>query len=123
MKNNRKTLSSEEIRAMFTSHDLTPPASDGASIVKEYYNREIDQRGPDSPNAEPLIIGSTCILRFDGDDRLSMGSLSTLFTEAAKDFPQADTGTVEINNNRIELSARPTPAYKQLPGRTMGRRG
>ncbi len=93
------------------------------SIIKEYYENQIDMRGPGSPNAKPAVTGTVSILRYSDGKPLTMQRASVLFNEAAKDFPKADPAALKIESDHIEVAAKPPAGYTRLPPHTIAARG
>ena len=93
------------------------------SIIKEYYENQIDMRGPGSPKAKPMVTGTTSILRYDDGKPLTMQSAKALFNEAAKDFPKVDPAKVTIASDHIEIAEKPPAGYTPLPPNIVGARG
>lgn len=92
-----------------------------SSIVKEFYENQIDMRGPGCPNAKPIIDGTVCVLRFDDNSPLDMKRITSLFNEVVKDFGAIDGNFV---NDHVEVKAKPpTKDYKKLPPKIIGSRG
>ena len=93
------------------------------AMIKEYYENQIDMRGPGDWQAKPQVTGTVCILRFDSLQTLSLKQAASLFAEAAKDFPAVTADKVAFTANRLQISTRPTPTYKRLPPHMIGARG
>lgn len=93
------------------------------SIIKEYYENQIDMRGPGNPKAKPMVTGTVSILRYDDGKALTMQRASALFNEAAKDFPKTDPAKVTIAGDHIEVAAKPPAGYTPLPPNIVGARG
>ena len=92
-------------------------------IIREYYENQIDMRGPGNPKAKPMVTGTVSILRYDDGEPLSMQRASALFNEAAQDFPNADPAKVRIVDDHLEVSAKPPAGYAKLPPHFTGARG
>jgi hypothetical protein len=93
------------------------------SIIKEYYQKQIDMRGPDNPKAKPMVTGTVSILRHDDGKPLTIPRAAALFNEAAKDFPAVDAAKVRIVDDHLEVSAKPPAGYTPLPPHFTGARG
>jgi hypothetical protein len=93
------------------------------SIIKEYYNNQIDMRGPGNPKAKPAITGTVSILRHDDGKPLTIPRAAALFNEAAKDFPALDAAKAKIVGDHIEIAAKPPAGYTPLPPQTIAARG
>lgn len=99
-----------------------------AKIIKEYYETQIDMRGPGAENAKPAVTGTVCVLRAGDNKPLTGKRLLKIFNEAVKDFPQADMKDVAFEKaggeyTCIKIKAAPPPGYKKLPPVTVAARG
>ncbi len=93
-------------------------------VVKEYQQHQIEMRGPGAPNAKPWVTGNaTCILRFEGEKKLSLPKLAALFNAAAKDYPSMPPQYIKVFDDHIEFCAEPKADYKKLPPKTIAARG
>ncbi len=95
------------------------------TIMKEYYEKTVDMKTPQNPNAKPIVTGNVCIIRFEDNRKLRVKDVAVLFNEAAKDFPahiQATAIGVKSDHIEVELGT-PLPGYKKLLPKTIGARG
>ena len=93
------------------------------SIIKEYYQNQIDMRGPGSPKAKPMVTGTVSVLRFDDGEPLTLPRMAALFNEAARDFPKVDPAKVKFVDDHLEVATKPPAGYTLLPPHFTGARG
>lgn len=93
------------------------------AIIKEYETHQIEMRGPENPNAKPMEVGTTIILRHDDKKPLNLKKLAALFNAAADDYPTLDHSKISVREDHITFKAKPAPGYTRLPNRSIGARG
>ena len=95
-----------------------------SSIVKEFYENQIDMRGPGDPYAAPAVVSTVCVLRFDDNTRLDAEKISLLFNEIVKDFGAIAGAKITLEKDHVQVAAKPkTGAYKKKAPRIVGFRG
>lgn len=113
----------KKVKVEVLKQEKTVEFKSPGAVVKEFYDTEIDMRGPGACGAPPVKTGSICILRIEGQSQLSLTSVAKLFNAAAGDYPDLKPLDVQVQNDHIEFRRAPKNSYKKLPSKTIASRG